>query len=101
MVVVLEGSPVPRSIGLTSASFGGARMLGFLAGISIYSWLISAAIVTISFLPLSVFWFGCDLDCLNVAVKSALQITPKRKDTVRSWHLKQQVRIMWYRHEFC
>ena len=29
MVAVLEGSPVPRSICLTSASFGGARMLGF------------------------------------------------------------------------
>ena len=29
MVVVFEGSPVPRSICLTSASFGGARMLGF------------------------------------------------------------------------
>ena len=34
MVAVFEGSPVPRSICLTSASFGGARMLGFLAGIS-------------------------------------------------------------------
>ena len=34
MVAVLEESPVPRSICLTSASFGGARMLGFLAGIS-------------------------------------------------------------------
>ena len=29
MVAVLEGSPVLRSICLTSASFGGARMLGF------------------------------------------------------------------------
>ena len=29
MVAVLEGSPVPRSICLTSASFGGTRMLGF------------------------------------------------------------------------
>ena len=29
MVAVFEGSPVPRSICLTSASFGGARMLGF------------------------------------------------------------------------
>ena len=29
MVVIFEGSPVPRSICLTSASFGGARMLGF------------------------------------------------------------------------
>ena len=31
--------------------FGGAMMLGFLAGISSSSWLISAAIVAISFLP--------------------------------------------------
>ena len=53
MVAVLEGSPVPRSICLTSASFGGARMLGFLAGISSSSWLISATIVAISFLSLS------------------------------------------------
>ena len=48
-----EGSPVPRSICLTSASFGGARMLGFLAGISSSSGLISATIVAISFLPLA------------------------------------------------
>ena len=34
MVAIFEGSPVPRSICLTSTSFGGARMLGFLAGIS-------------------------------------------------------------------
>ena len=51
MVAVLEGSPVPRLICLTSASFGGARMVGLLAGISSSSWLISAAIVAISFLP--------------------------------------------------
>ena len=50
MVAVLEGSPVPRSICLTSTS-SGARMLGFLAGISRSSRLISAAIVAISFLP--------------------------------------------------
>ena len=49
MVAVLEGSPVPRSICLTSASFGGARMLGFLAGISSSSELISVAIVAIFF----------------------------------------------------
>ena len=53
MVAVLEGSPVPRSICLTSASFGGASMLGFVAGISSFSWLISAAIVAISFLVLA------------------------------------------------
>ena len=53
MVAVLAGSPVPRSICLTSASFGGARILGFLAGIPSSSWFISAAIVAISFLPLS------------------------------------------------
>ena len=51
MVAVLEGSLVPRSICLTSASFGGARMLGFLAGISTSSRIISAAIVDIFFLP--------------------------------------------------
>ena len=50
MVAVLEGSPVPRSICLTSASFGGARMLGFLAGISSSSGLISAVTVVIFFL---------------------------------------------------
>ena len=51
MVAVLEGSPVPKSICLMSASFGGAKMLGFLAGISSSSRLISATIVAISFLP--------------------------------------------------
>ena len=51
MVAIFEGSPVPRSICLTSASFGGARMLGLLAGISSSSGLISAATVVISFLP--------------------------------------------------
>ena len=44
MVAGFEGSPVPRSICLTSASFGGTRMLGFLACISSSSGLISAAI---------------------------------------------------------
>ena len=34
MVAILKGSPVPKSTCLTSASFGGARMLGFLASIS-------------------------------------------------------------------
>ena len=53
MVAVLEGSPVPRSICLTLTSFGGARMLSFLASISSSSRLISAAIVAISFLPLA------------------------------------------------
>ena len=52
MVVVLEGSLVPKSICLTLASFGVARMLGFLAGISSSSRLISTAMVAISFLPL-------------------------------------------------
>ena len=51
MVAILEGSPVPRSICLTSTSFGGARTLGLLAGISSSSGLISTAIVAISFLP--------------------------------------------------
>ena len=58
MVAVLEGSPVPRSICLTSASFGGARMLGFLAGISSSSGLISVAIVAISLLPLAAYAFA-------------------------------------------
>ena len=58
MIAVFEGSPVPRLICLTSASFGGARMLTFLAGISSSSWLISAAIVAISFLPLFVYAFA-------------------------------------------
>ena len=51
MVAVLEVLPVPKSICLTSASFGGARMLGFLIGISSSYGTISAAIVAISFLP--------------------------------------------------
>ena len=49
MIAVFEASLVPRSICLTSASFGGARMLGFLAGISSSSGLISTAIVAIFF----------------------------------------------------
>ena len=53
MVAVLEESLVPRSICLMLASLGGARMLGFLAGISSSSGLISTAIVAISFLPLA------------------------------------------------
>ena len=52
MVAVLAGSPVPRSICLMLASFGGARMLGFLAGISSSFGLSSATIAAISFLPL-------------------------------------------------
>ena len=55
VLAVLVGSPVPRSICLTSASFGGARMLGFLAGISSSSRLISVAIMAISFLPLAAY----------------------------------------------
>ena len=58
MVAVLEGSPVPRSICLTSASFSGAKMLGFLAGISSSSGLSSAATTAISFLPLSAYAFA-------------------------------------------
>ena len=57
MVAVFVGSPVPRLICFTLASFGGARMLGLLAGISNSSCLISMAIVAISFLPL----FACAL----------------------------------------
>ena len=63
MVAVLEVSPVPKSICLTSASFGGAMILGFLAGISNSSWLVSAAIAAISFLPLS----ACALAAIWIA----------------------------------
>ena len=63
MVVVLEGLTVPRSICLMSASFGGARMLGFLAGISSSSGLISAATVAISFLPSA----ACAFDAIWIA----------------------------------
>ena len=52
MVAVLAGSPVPRSICLMLASSGGARMLGFLAGIFSSSGLSFVAIAAISFLPL-------------------------------------------------
>ena len=61
MVAVLAGSPVPRSI--CWASFGGARMLGFLAGISSSSGLSSAAIAAISFLPL----VACALAAIRIA----------------------------------
>ena len=63
MVAVLEGSPVPRSICFTLASFGVARMPGFLAGISNSSGLISAAIVAISFLLLA----ACALAAIWIA----------------------------------
>jgi hypothetical protein len=52
MVAILEGSLVPRSICLTSASFVGARMLGLLARISSSSKFISVATVAISSLQL-------------------------------------------------
>jgi hypothetical protein len=55
MVAVLEGSPVPKSICLTSASFGGPRMVGLLAEISSSSGFISAATVAISSLPLAAY----------------------------------------------
>ena len=63
MVAVFEGSPVPRLICLTLASFGGARMLGFLAGISSASGLIFAATVVISFLPS----FACAFTAIWIA----------------------------------
>ena len=63
MVAIFEGSPVPRSICLMSASFGGARMVGLLAGISSSSWLISTAMVAISFLPL----FACAFATIWIA----------------------------------
>jgi hypothetical protein len=64
MIAVLEGSPVPRSIYFTSASFEGVRMLGFLARISSPSGLILAAMFAISSLPLdacafAVIWTAC------------------------------------------
>jgi hypothetical protein len=63
MVAVLEGSPVPRSICLTSTSFGGARMLGLLARISSSSRFISAATVVISSLSLA----ACALAAIWIA----------------------------------
>ena len=66
MVAVFVGSPVPRSICFTLASFGGARMLGLLAGISSSSWLVSAAIVAISFLPS----FACAFAAIWIAYTS-------------------------------
>ena len=57
MIAVFEASPVPRSICLMSASFGGARMPGFLAGITSSSGFISAASVAISLL----LWSSCAL----------------------------------------
>jgi hypothetical protein len=64
MVAVLEGSPVPRPICFTSASFRGVRMLGFLAGISSSSGLILATMVAISSLSLAacalaMIWTAC------------------------------------------
>jgi hypothetical protein len=53
MVAILEGSPVPRSICLTSASFGGVRMMGLLARISNSFRFILATIVAISSLSLA------------------------------------------------
>ena len=53
MIAVLEGSPVLKSMVLTSASLGGTRMLGHLARISSSSGLISSAIVMTSFLSLA------------------------------------------------
>ena len=54
---------MPKSICLTSASFGGAMILGFLAGISNSSWLASAAIAAISFLPSA----ACAFDAIWIA----------------------------------
>jgi hypothetical protein len=53
MVAVLEGSPVPKSICLISASFGRARMLGLLAGISTSSGIIYVTTVAICSLSLA------------------------------------------------
>jgi hypothetical protein len=59
----LEGSPVSRSICLTSASFSGARTLGLLAGISSSFGFISVATMAISFLPLA----ACALAAIWIA----------------------------------
>jgi hypothetical protein len=51
MVAVLERLPVPRSIFITSASLGGKRTVGFLAGNSKSSglaWLARVAISSLS-----------------------------------------------------
>ena len=58
MIAVFSGSPVSRSIVLVAASFCGARMLGFLAGITSSSRVISAATVAISFLPSAAYAFA-------------------------------------------
>jgi hypothetical protein len=64
MVAILEGSPVPRSICFTLASFRGARMLGFMARISSSFGLILATMVAISSLSLvacalAAIWTSC------------------------------------------
>jgi hypothetical protein len=57
MVAILEGSPAPRSIFMTSASLGRTRMVGFLAGNSKSSGLAWLARVAISpFLSLPAPW---------------------------------------------
>jgi hypothetical protein len=48
MVAVFSGSPVPKSIFFTSASFCGARMQGFFARISSYSGFFFVATMAIS-----------------------------------------------------
>jgi hypothetical protein len=53
MVAVFSGSSVRRSIFFTSASFYGARMPGFFAGISSSFGFICAATVIISSLSLA------------------------------------------------
>jgi hypothetical protein len=63
MVAVLEGSPEPKSICLTSASFGGARILGILARISSSFRFILAVIVAISSLLLA----ACALAAIWIA----------------------------------
>ena len=63
MIAVFEASPVPRSICLTLASFGGTRMPGFLTGISSSSGFISAATVAISLL----LWSSCALAAIWIA----------------------------------
>jgi hypothetical protein len=100
MITVLEGSPGLNSMVLMSASLGGTRMLGCLVGISSSSGLIPSAIVMTSFLSFAacaffVIWMACTSQS-KARFKSPLRVVPHG-----SWHLEQQVRVMWDGHKFC
>jgi hypothetical protein len=83
MVAVLEGSPVPRSICFTSASFGGARMLGFLARISSYFQVDFSYYGRYLFSSAGCLYLCCDLDCLYIVVEGPLQVASEGEDPIR------------------